>query len=268
MGGEPTFVSIDDFEAPEWNTAAVGPTKRGAGRRADPPLARAFRARRLAALRPGQMVSGRKPAALGLRPVLAQGRRADLEGSDLIASDREAAQGRRSRTPSASPKASRKARPRRLTTCCRPTRIPRTGCRRKPRCPSMSIRPIPSWPIPKSARGWRGCSSGLNCAKGYVLPIQRWTRSRAAIRRWLSERWKLRRGNCSCARRFPARPAAAARLAAAYVPPEDYPYIVDAGSDRAARARCPTVRQGAAPRACRRQQDKEQSEPPSRCAPR
>ncbi len=28
MGGEPTFVSIDDFESPEWNTAAVGPMKR------------------------------------------------------------------------------------------------------------------------------------------------------------------------------------------------------------------------------------------------
>jgi uncharacterized protein (DUF2126 family) len=28
MGGEPTFVSIDDFESDEWNTGAVGPTKR------------------------------------------------------------------------------------------------------------------------------------------------------------------------------------------------------------------------------------------------
>ena len=29
MGGEPTFVSIDDFESEEWNIAAVGPMKCG-----------------------------------------------------------------------------------------------------------------------------------------------------------------------------------------------------------------------------------------------
>ena len=28
MGGEPTFISIDDFQSPEWNTDAVGPAKR------------------------------------------------------------------------------------------------------------------------------------------------------------------------------------------------------------------------------------------------
>jgi uncharacterized protein (DUF2126 family)/transglutaminase-like putative cysteine protease len=41
MGGEPTFVSIDDYQSPEWTTAAVGPTKRA---RADE-LVRRLRAR-------------------------------------------------------------------------------------------------------------------------------------------------------------------------------------------------------------------------------
>ena len=31
MGGEPTFVSIDDYESAEWNTAALGDTKRALG---------------------------------------------------------------------------------------------------------------------------------------------------------------------------------------------------------------------------------------------
>src|SRR5260370_822313 len=28
MGGEPTFVSVDDTDGPEWNTLALGPRKR------------------------------------------------------------------------------------------------------------------------------------------------------------------------------------------------------------------------------------------------
>ena len=72
MGGEPTFVSIDDYQSAEWNTAALGPTKRV---RADDLIRRLrdrFAPGGLAALRPGQMVSGRTAAALGLRALLAQ----------------------------------------------------------------------------------------------------------------------------------------------------------------------------------------------------
>ena len=77
MGGEPTFVSIDDMDGAEWNTAAVGPTKRATPRNSSAACA-ALRAGRPAALRPGQMVSGRAAAALGLRGLLARRWRAAL----------------------------------------------------------------------------------------------------------------------------------------------------------------------------------------------
>jgi uncharacterized protein (DUF2126 family) len=89
MGGEPTFVSIDDFESDEWNTAAVGPQKREAGRQADPPAARPLRAGRFPALRSGQMVSRRDPAALDLLALLAARRQADLAQPELIANEGE-----------------------------------------------------------------------------------------------------------------------------------------------------------------------------------
>ena len=41
MGGEPTFVSIDDMDGAEWNIAALGPNKRKLARAAARPLARA-----------------------------------------------------------------------------------------------------------------------------------------------------------------------------------------------------------------------------------
>ncbi len=78
MGGEPTFVGIDEPESPQWNLEALGPIKRTRGAGADPAAARADRARRAAALRPGQVVPGRAAAALGLSVHLARGRRAGV----------------------------------------------------------------------------------------------------------------------------------------------------------------------------------------------
>ena len=46
MGGEPTFVSIDDMDGAEWNTAGAGPGQAAAGRPAVPPARRPLRHRR------------------------------------------------------------------------------------------------------------------------------------------------------------------------------------------------------------------------------
>ena len=69
MGGEPTFVAIDDRDGAEWNTAALGPTKRALAGELLRRLRERFAPRRPAALRPGQVVSrasrcraGRSPA--------------------------------------------------------------------------------------------------------------------------------------------------------------------------------------------------------------
>ena len=77
MGGEPTFVAVDDPDAAEWNTDAMGPTKRGLGAKLLDRLKE--RAARSQALRPGQVVSRRTTAALVAHLLLAARRRAAVE---------------------------------------------------------------------------------------------------------------------------------------------------------------------------------------------
>ena len=90
MGGEPTFVSIDDRDAAEWNTAATGPEQAEDRRHAHQAPRAAFRSGRPAPLRAKQMVSGRTAAAMGARLLLAPRRRAHLErcGADGRRPDR------------------------------------------------------------------------------------------------------------------------------------------------------------------------------------
>ena len=72
MGGEPTFVAVNDRDAPEWNTDALGPTKRGFATELVHKLRDRIRPGRLSALRPGQVVPRRAVAALGAQYLLAR----------------------------------------------------------------------------------------------------------------------------------------------------------------------------------------------------
>ena len=86
MGGEPTFVSIDDMDGAEWNTAALGPNKRRLAEALFGRLA-ARRPRAALALRPGQVVPGRVPASLGVGVLLAQDGVPIWRCPELIAED-------------------------------------------------------------------------------------------------------------------------------------------------------------------------------------
>ncbi len=78
MGGEPTFVSIDDMDGDEWKTAAFGPTKRKLAGNLLTRLKNRFAPGALLHYGARQVVSRRALAALGAGVLLALGWTADL----------------------------------------------------------------------------------------------------------------------------------------------------------------------------------------------
>jgi hypothetical protein len=78
MGGEPTFVAIDDPDGEEWNTAALGPTKRRFAADLFHRLRRQYAPQGLAHFGQGKWYPGEQLPRWSLELLLAQGRRADL----------------------------------------------------------------------------------------------------------------------------------------------------------------------------------------------
>ena len=74
MGGEPTFISIDDMDAPEWNTTADSPHKRELANDLFQRLRNYFWAWRIVAFWTGEMVSGRRITPMASLLLLAQRR--------------------------------------------------------------------------------------------------------------------------------------------------------------------------------------------------
>ena len=169
MGGEPTFVSIDDMEGAEWNTAALGTHKR---ERAGVLLARLqdrVRARRLPSIRSGQVVPRRAAPALGPRLLLAWRRATVVEGRSLARRREPQVQlrrrGRRALRPAAgSPPGHRDQRAPRSASRIGPTTC---GGRRRRRSTRRSL-PTSSGSGDDLALA---LARGLDRPVGYALPL-------------------------------------------------------------------------------------------------
>ena len=164
-----------------------------AGRRVDPPTARPLRAGRAAALRPGQVVSGRATAAVVLCRVLARRWQIDLAEPGTDRPGDRGQRARRSTTRNPSCRASQRAWRSSRTRPCPPSKIPGISWRRNGSCRKMSnLANAAELDDPMERdRLRRVFERGLSKPSGYVLPVQRWN-AKADSRRWFSERWTTR----------------------------------------------------------------------------
>ncbi len=223
MGGEPTFVSVDDFEAAEWNTDASGPTK--------PIIAAQLIEKLKARFGPGGMLhhgQGKwypgEPLprwALGLywrgdgKPVW---RRASVEAAAQPKAGISDALGlvrRLSARLGVDPAMALQAREDPLHFIKEEGDLPDDV--------QMDDEEIDDVAGRDTLR--RAMADGLSKVVGYVLPLRR-NLFKAEGEGWLSERWKFRRGRLYLA---PGDSPLGLRLPLASLPtvkPEDFPFIV------------------------------------------
>lgn len=202
MGGEPTFVSVEDQEGDEWNTAAVGPTKR---QRADE-LIRKLRSR----FAPGGMLHYGQgkwyPGESLPRWAFALYWREDGEpiwkNAELIAREPGARTGGDRELEAATSTREAEALAAGLSEALglgaeyvlpayedtghwllKEAQLPENVDPLDPRLADPEER----------ARMAQVFQLGLGKPRGYVIPVQRW-QSQAGDRRWRSEKWRLRRG--------------------------------------------------------------------------
>ncbi|HEY2227095.1 MAG TPA: transglutaminase family protein [Xanthobacteraceae bacterium] len=226
MGGEPTFVSIDDYQSAEWNTDALGPTKR---LRADE-LIRRLHAR----FAPGGLLHYGEgkwyPGEPLPRWAFSLFWRRDgvplWRKFELLAAE-------------ASTRAPSDAEARRFTEGMA-KRLGLAGEFVQPAFEDPADRMLKEGQLPPNidpsnpaiddpnerARIMRTFERHLGKPAGYVLPVQRWAAQAAPG--WISEVWKTRRGRLFLA---PGDSPIGMRLPLSslpYLAPTDYPHLVPA----------------------------------------
>ena len=225
MGGEPTFVSIDNFEADEWNAGAVGPTKRRLADTLIRRLRNRFAPNGLIHHGQGKWYPGeslpRWTFSLYWRvdgkPVWTDENLIAKEGVSYNATAKDAEALARAIAENLGVTAE---------TVAAAYEDPAEWLLKESRLPD-NVDPSNSKlaDAEERARIATVFDRGLNNPTGYVLPVQRWNAT-ATGRRWVTEQWKTRRGKLYL---VPGDSAAGYRLPLGSLPhltATAYPHVV------------------------------------------
>jgi uncharacterized protein (DUF2126 family) len=248
MGGEPTFVSVDDYEAAEWNTSATGPTKQVIADQLIRRLRDRFAPGGLLHYGQGKWYPGEPLPRWAFALLWRKDGKPIWQNAALIASEGSKA------TPSSDDA-------HRFSEALA-HRLGVPAAHVLPAFEDPADRMLKEGALPPNvdpadpkiddpierARIMREFERFLSAPTGYVLPIQRWTAQASAG--WISELWKLRRrrlflvpGDAPIGLRLPLS-------SLPYVAPKDEPRLVPADpfADRGALSDPAAIAQGAAGR--------------------
>jgi len=246
IGGEPTFVSMEDFESAEWNTAAVGPTKRVFADRLIRRLRDHFAPNGMLHHGQGKWYPGESLPRWGFslywrkdgtplwnHPTLV----AELTMQDEAKTGKTAQEAAR-REDGQKGLAETLAKNIAKELGLAPDYVvpafedPAAWLLKEGNLPNNTDALDPKIEDPEErSRMVRTFARGLSQPTGFVLPVQRWNAQAGPARAartasWQSEKWELRRGHLFL---VPGDSPAGYRLplpSLPYVPPTAFPYIV------------------------------------------
>ncbi|MGI3168554.1 DUF2126 domain-containing protein [Pseudooceanicola sp. C21-150M6] len=227
MGGEPTFVSIDDFESPEWNTAAVGPQKRALADELIRKLRDRFAPGGFLHYGQGKWYPGETLPRWTFSLFWRRDGQPVWKNADLVA--KETAKGATAEDAGNFMRTFAETLGLPADNAQAAYEDPAEWILKEADLPANVTPDDPKLKDPEArARIARVFNRGLTEPSGFILPVQRWQSKAQPSTRWKSEKWKTRRGHLFL---IPGDSPVGFRLPLGklpYIPASNYPYTYQA----------------------------------------